>query len=210
MEYLAAMWIGFVCAISSAAPIGPVSFAVAQATMTQGRKSGLLVGAGGMVADVSYACLALLISDWLVGNENPLAFKWLNIVSIPVVILVGYKMIKTRHEDHSGKKVNVGNNLFQGMFLGLSNPGLLFYWVGAVALAQSGGWLENAQKVWGGFAIGVAVGIALALVLLVFVVSIFAKNASQKIIAGFTLLVGTGFILFGVALLVRVFVLYVF
>lgn len=210
MELLSAFGIGVLCALSSSAPIGPVSLGVVQATITKGRPGGIAVAMGGVLADVVYALVAWFISDLIVGDEDPVVFKWLNYLSIPVVLFLGYKMIKSRNEDHSARPLRAHNKVFHGFVLGVSNPGLLVYWLGAIAFAQAGGWLGHSSLELVMFITGVVGGILGALTLLIVAASVFAKRVSERLVSNITLFLGIAFLGFGAFLIGRVLVLYVF
>ena len=84
MSVLTAFGIGIVCAIMSSAPVGPINFAIMQATWGRGKKAAMQIGMGGAIADVAYAVVAWFIADMIVDNEDPAVFKWLNFLTIPV------------------------------------------------------------------------------------------------------------------------------
>jgi len=209
MDLLSALWIGIVCALTSAAPVGPVNFVVIQSTLLHGRWAGMLVALGGVSSDIVYASIAWCLSDLIIGEENPALFMWMNFVSIPVVIYLGLKMVRSRNIDPAQQTYNPRNLFFQGFLLGISNPGLLFYWFGAVAFAQAGGYLSDSTAEFGMFVLGAAIGIMAALMVVILASSLLARKVSTKIVALLNLLIGLGFIGFGVVLTIRAIYLYI-
>lgn len=210
MNLLTAFGIGVVCAVMSSAPVGPINFAIMQATWGRGKRAAMQIGMGGAIADVAYAVVAWFIADIIVDNEDPAVFKWLNFLTIPVVLYLGWKMIKNRKKTGQGKNVRASNNVFLGVALGISNPGLLIYWLGAIAYATSGGWLGKHPTELSLFALGVAGGVFSCFLLVIWLTGKLTANMNAKFQSGFSLFIGLGFLAFGVFLIARAFTLYIF
>lgn len=210
MVILAAFFIGIVCAVMSSAPVGPINFAIMQATWARGKLPAALIGLGGTLADASYALAAWWISDWLVGEENPAVFAWLNVLTIPVVVFLGWRMIAQRHQN-SEQVVprRKGGDFLVGFALGISNPSLLLYWLGAIAYAQTGGWLETGILNLLAFIIGILLGVFGCFLLVILLTSRLTRSVSDKYLSWFSLAIGGGFILFGIFLAVRAVWVYV-
>lgn len=212
MSWLWAFGIGIVCAVMSSAPVGPINFAIMQVTWSRGRFPAALVGLGGTIADATYAMVAWWISDLIVGNENPAIFAWLNVLTIPVVLFLGYRMISSRNNPPVNQESiqRKGSDFWVGFALGISNPSLLLYWLGAIAYAQSGGWLGDSLPELGFFLVGILLGVFGCFLLVIFLTTLLTKRMSDKYLSGFSLAIGIGFIAFGLFLIGRALVVYVF
>ena len=207
MDLLQAFGIGFICTVLASAPIGPVSFAVIQTTMTSGRRAGYLIAFGGIFADLTFATVAWFIADLIIENQDPVVFAWLNVATIPVVVFLGVKMILDRKKEGE-VKIRAGNNFLIGVALGVSNPGLLFWWLTALTYSTSGGYLGQTNLELVPFLIGGALGGSAAVSAVIYTTARLSKNASARFRSGFSLVLGTGFLAFGAFLAGRAVVVY--
>lgn len=203
MELITAFGIGVVCAVMSSAPVGPINFAIMQATWGRGKKAAMQIGMGGAIADVAYAIAAWFIADALIEQEDPLVFKWLNILTIPVLLLLGIKMIRKRRDHGHASKVRASNNVFLGIALGISNPALLIYWLGAIAYATTGGWLHHHPAELFLFALGIALGVFGCFLLVIWLTGKLTSNMNAKFQSGFSMVIGLGFVAFALFLAAR-------
>lgn len=120
--------------LAVAAPIGPISLLCINRTLSAGRSTGLVFGAGIAAADGSYAALASL---GLVGLSSALtgAGDWLKILGSLLLIFLGTRLIWGR----SGASIPVPNcNTGIGAFasaygLTLANPPTILFFAGVFA-----------------------------------------------------------------------------
>lgn len=120
--------------LAVAAPIGPISLLFINHTLTAGRSTGLVFGAGIAAADFTYAALA---SFGLVGLSSVLTGTgdWLKILGSFLLIYLGARLIWRR----SGARTPVANrNPGIGAFasaygLTLANPPTILFFAGVFA-----------------------------------------------------------------------------
>lgn len=195
---------GIVVAIASSVPVGPINFAIMQAVFTRGKRTALLIGLGGMLADAVYSFLGLLLFGALSGDSSPAVFQWINLITIPVVIFLGIHMIRKRHEQpEPHHRSKAGNSILAGIILGISNPMLFAYWLWVASYVQGDGWVDPTMLQYVIFALGVTAGIGLFFLGFVNLLAVATTRATQRFRATFSLLVGLGFIGFGIFLTIR-------
>ena len=203
MELLGAFVAGIWIAIASSVPVGPINFAIFQAVCAKNKRSAFLIGMGGMIADVIISFLALVLFGWLSEGDNTVFFEWLNILTIPVVIIFGIVMIRNRNQDaKAAKKMPASGGILLGLTLGLSNPVLLGYWMFVATTVLSNKWVSNTVPSYIAFNLGVAIGISAFFVGFIYLIALTTKKLSDKYKAIFSLLIGIGFITFGVVQLI--------
>ncbi|MEM7040527.1 MAG: LysE family transporter [Bacteroidota bacterium] len=212
MNFLLIFLVGIGIALMSSVPVGPINFAIIQAVFMKGKTAAFMIGVGGMIADVIYCFLALLLYGAIAESDSPAIFTWLNLITIPVVVFLGVMMIKKRNDkpEPSDKKEKAGNGILMGMMLGISNPVLFAYWVWVASYIQADGWITAQMTDYIAFAAGVATGVTAFFIGLVNIAAIGSKRMTDNFRSKFSLLVGIGFILFGVYLAVRFLVTEVF
>lgn len=211
MSFFYAYLIGVGVSILSSVPVGPINFAIIQAVFTKGKKNAMMIGIGGMVADVLYCFLALLLYGAIAESDSPGIFKWLNLITIPVVIFLGLRMIRKRHEQPEKEiKSNARSGIFMGIMLGISNPVLFAYWLWVASYIQADGWISHGMQDYLAFSAGVGTGVSLFFFGLVSVAAYGSKRMTHKFRETFSLLVGSGFIIFGLYLIARFLIIEVF
>jgi threonine/homoserine/homoserine lactone efflux protein len=205
MDFFPALVTGIWVAILSSVPIGPINFALVQTVMTKGKRAAMMIAVGGMIADVVYCFLAMILFGWIAGDDNPALFVWLNLISIPVVIWMGISMIRKRNEVQQPKSTGKvgGGGIFLGMMLGISNPMLLGYWLWVASVVMDQGWVKKTLLDYTAFTLGMSGGIILAFFGFVNLIALGNRRASDSFRKLFTTAVGVGFIIFGIYLSIR-------
>jgi threonine/homoserine/homoserine lactone efflux protein len=205
LHFFPAFFSGVFVAILSAIPVGPINFALVQTVLTRGKKAAMMIGIGGMIADAIFCFLAMMLFGWISGgHDNPEVFKWLNLLSIPVLIVLGVNMILKRNEGLEGKPVKTGGSgIFVGTMLGISNPVLFGYWLWIASVMQQEGWVRENFWDYFFFTLGVACGILGGFFGFIQLVGLGNKHVSDKFRRFFSMAVGIGFIVFGVFLAIR-------
>lgn len=204
MELLSAFIAGIWIAVASSVPVGPINFAIFQAVCTKQKRSAFLIGLGGMIADVVISFAALMLFGWLSDGDNQAFFEWLNIMTIPVVIIFGIVMIRKRNQEaKASKKMPASGGILLGLTFGVSNPVLLGYWLFVASVVISKGWVQKTIASYIAFNLGVAIGISAFFVGFIYLVALTTKNISDKYRSIFSLLIGAGFIIFGLVQLIR-------
>jgi L-lysine exporter family protein LysE/ArgO len=204
MHILIALVTGIVVALMSSVPVGPINFAIMQTVMTRGKRIAMMIGMGGVIADIIYCFLGLAVVRWINTDENPAIFTYLNLATIPVVIYLGVMMIRRRNDvpkpAESGSR---RTGIAMGVALGVSNPVLFGYWLWAASTVQSKGMIGKDWSDHIAFTIGVGLGIALFFFLFVNLIALGNKRLSDGFRKFFSTAVGVGFIVFGAYLIVH-------
>lgn len=203
MHILMALLTGIAVALMSSVPVGPINFAIMQAVMTRGKRIAMMIGMGGVIADVVYCFLGLMVVRWIDTKANPAIFTYLNLATIPVVIYLGIMMIRRRNDVPKPTKTGSKTGIAMGIALGVSNPVLFGYWLWAVSTVQSKGWIGTEWLDHIAFTIGVGIGIALFFFLFVNLIALGNKRLSDGFRKFFSTAVGVGFIIFGGYLIVH-------
>ncbi|MEM6273273.1 MAG: LysE family transporter [Bacteroidota bacterium] len=128
MEWGLSFATGVVVAIISSVPMGPIAFAIVHGVMTRGKAAGARIGIGGLIIDAIFAFVGMRLFGLVAPEDSPAVFDWINLLSIPVLVFLGVKMIRDRNkiQEVEGGRRNRGD-LFFGFSLGLSNPVLFAY-----------------------------------------------------------------------------------
>lgn len=197
MDLLIAFIAGAVIAIISSVPIGPIGFAIVHAVIAKGRKEGMRVGLGGLIVDITFSFLALRLTGIFNPEDNPELFAWINLVSIPVLVILGVNMIRNRHsEPGSGEARRTGKGYLLGFTIGITNPILFGYWVWVASYGTGVGWIGVGLTDHLVFTGGVIFGMVAFLIGWTALLSAATMKSSQRFRATLSLLVGVGFILF--------------
>jgi threonine/homoserine/homoserine lactone efflux protein len=199
MEHLIAFASGIGIAIASSVPVGPINFAIFHEVCNKQKRSAFLIGIGGMIADVVISYLALALYGWLAEGDNSEFFHWLNILTIPVVMIFGIMMIKNRNKEaKANKKMPASSGILLGLTLGLSNPVLLGYWLVIAAQVMGSGLVKRSFLSYLSFTLGVGIGISAFFIGFIYLLAFGTKKLSDKYRSIFSLLIGIGFIGFGI------------
>jgi L-lysine exporter family protein LysE/ArgO len=197
MHVVMALLTGVVVALMSSVPVGPINFAIMQAVMTRGKRIAMMIGMGGVIADVIYCFLGLAVVRWIDTDANPAIFTYLNLATIPVVIYLGVMMIRRRNDVPKPTTTGSRTGIAMGVALGVSNPVLFGYWLWAASTVQSKGMIGREWSDHIAFTIGVGIGIALFFFLFVKLIALGNKRLSDSFRKLFSTAVGVGFIVFG-------------
>jgi threonine/homoserine/homoserine lactone efflux protein len=197
MELLIAFVAGAIIAIISSVPIGPIGFAIVHAVIARGRQEGMRVGLGGLIVDTAFSFLALRLTGVFNPEDNPELFAWINLVSIPVLVILGLNMIRNRHkEPDAGDTTKAGKGYLLGFTIGITNPILFGYWVWVVSYGTGAGWIGHGMLDHLVFTGGVIFGMVAFLLGWTRLLSAATMSASKRFRATLSLLVGVGFIVF--------------
>ena len=141
--------IGFVASI----PLGPIGVLCIQRTLSKGRMSGFVSGAGAATSDFLYAVVAAfsvsIVTDFI--NEHQ---RLLEIVGAVVLICLGVNMLMAKPAKFRRRNNRTNINLWQDyvstLFLTLSNPMALIVFLAAFSLiGASGSRAQQAMMVCG-------------------------------------------------------------
>jgi threonine/homoserine/homoserine lactone efflux protein len=188
--------LGVLAGFFSSAPVGPVNLAAASNGLKFGFRSGFLTGVGALIPDLLYLAVALL---GLSHAEAPAPGPWTKGAGAAILLGVGVHDLRQAFSRGSrGRTEPPGDELARGVLLCLTNPFVLFYWIGVLGFLRARGWLAADAGSGLAFIAGVAYGGALWFLLLAGVSAAARRHVGDGILkaAG----AGSGLLLIGLAL----------
>lgn len=194
--------VGAVAAIIASVPVGPITFAIIQATLNRGKLSGFMIALGAIAVEMFF-CVIAVFGVGLINGETIL--EMLHIISIPVLIILGllslFKREKEITEEITTSKA--GNYLLLGATLCFTNPIIVGYWVLITASLKSRGWLADTvgDKVL--FILGIITGVILFFTTVIQLTHWKKQSISIRVRNKINIGMGIFFIAFGIYLGVR-------
>jgi threonine/homoserine/homoserine lactone efflux protein len=161
MNVVVSFFTGAVAAIIASIPVGPITFAIIQATLNSGRRSGIMVAAGALVIEVFFIVIAVFGLGTLVNEE--LIHKYMGIVAIPVLFLLGFISLFKKEKEFSDDKpaIKAHNYILIGATLCFTNPIIVGYWLWITATLQNAELIHNTTPDRIFYVTGIIIGVAL-------------------------------------------------
>lgn len=160
MNVILSFWVGAIAAIIASIPVGPITFAIVQATLNAGRKAGYLVASGAILIEFFFIVIAVFGLGSMINEE--LIHKYMGIVAIPVLFILGFISLFKREKEATDDmpQIRAHSYLFIGATLCFTNPIIVGYWLWITATLQNMKWLGTtmADKVL--FVTGIIAGVA--------------------------------------------------
>jgi len=195
--------VGFLIGFVTCVPIGPINVAVLTKGLRESFAHGISLAIGAAMMDLVYASAAML--GFFAIFQAPRVHFLFQLLGIAVLVYFGIKNIRSKPSPlENGVRLTLKRELhgsfWIGVFLYLSNPTFLGYWITVAGIIQASKliiteWIDNLF-----FAIGVGVGAATWFyVLLKF---FHERSASVKpetlhrltVLAGYLLLIFAGYL----------------
>ncbi len=200
---MVALLIGLLIGIIISIPIGPINVTVISKGFKQGFRNAFAVGLGASAMDFFYCAATMLGLSAIVHKiEVNIIFQ---VIGFLLLLYLGIRDITTRVETFRYENYVPQNGRFHsaflvGVFMYISNPTLVAFWITLSGIIQSTGTLINGIADGALFAVGVGSGTALWYYSLL--KAIFWKRDSFKAetltllskISGFILLGFSGYI----------------
>ena len=128
---LAPLFQGIIIGFALAVPIGPIGILCIKRTLTDGSRSGLLVGLSGASADVVYALSAAfgvrLVVDFVSEQE-----LWVRLFGALLLVAIGVHMLRSRPTLNAPASRNLeARSYLSTLLLALTNPMTLFAFMAA-------------------------------------------------------------------------------
>jgi len=129
---LAPLFQGIIIGFALAVPIGPIGILCIKRTLTDGSRSGLLVGLSGASADVVYALSAAfgvrLIVDFVSEQE-----LWVRLFGALLLVAIGVHMLRSRPTLNAptASRTLEARSYLSTLLLALTNPMTLFAFMAA-------------------------------------------------------------------------------
>lgn len=193
----------FKCIVSGlllAAPIGPVNLICIKRTLSEGRKSGLIVGLGAAAADAVYGYAAAAGINFLISfiNQYEAAFRWAG------GLFIAYLGWRTYHSVPQSPVIDKSTSksfyvLFAGIFLlTLTNPVTVFSYIATFSSFGIAVLITSLSKAVLA-ALGVFLGSLLWWIILTNVTSLFRDKFATETIGYLNKVAGILIILIGIA-----------
>lgn len=126
---------GMIIGMVASAPMGPVGVLCIQRTLNKGRAYGFVTGSGAAFSDILYALLTGYGLSFLYDIiNNQTALFWLQLAGAAIMFIFGVHtfrsnpMKNTRNVSHN--KSSLLHNGITGFFITLSNPTIIFLFLG--------------------------------------------------------------------------------
>ena len=117
--------------------LGPVFFSLIQTSLHEGYRAGISFAIGVLAGDALVIALSYTFASLLNTAEGQPAFRWIGgLVLIGFGVYSFFHKIRQREVDDEKKVVHT-EFLFKGFVLNVSNPAVLFFWLGVVGLVSS-------------------------------------------------------------------------
>ena len=130
---------GIIVGAGASIPLGPIGILCIQKTLSKGRVSGYLTGAGASVADSFYAMLAILslaVVKSFISHNQPIVM----LVGGSIVAVIGLKIFLTNPIKQIRMRISGEKRLFgdfiTSFIMTITNPGALFLLLGLFAFAN--------------------------------------------------------------------------
>ncbi len=177
VSFIVGMFTGIVISI----PIGPINVAVVSKGLKQGLRNALATGLGASWMDFLYCAAAMLGFSALVHRlEVTVAFQAIGFI---VLIYLGTRDLLTRVDSFRYENVSPKNGKFHsaflvGVFMYLSNPTLVAFWITLSGIIQSSSTIV--RNVGDGLLFAVGVGFGSTLWYYLLLKAILWKRTSFK------------------------------
>jgi threonine/homoserine/homoserine lactone efflux protein len=143
---------GALAGLTLAFLVGPVFFALLQASIEKGFLVGVLFAMGIVLSDASFFMLAFLGISQL--GKGDMVNNVMGIVGGSFLFMFGLKLLlkkpKPKTEIAEIKKISFTRSMFKGFLLNALNPAVFLYWVGVVS-GVSAHYEGNDKKVFAFF-----------------------------------------------------------
>lgn len=127
---------GFIIGIVVSAPMGPVGVLCIQRTLNKGRWYGFVTGLGASVSDIAYALLTGYGMSFIFDFINANIF-YLQLIGSAMLLAFGYYTFRSNPVQSirplSGKKGTYFHNFITALLVTLSNPLIIFLFIGLFA-----------------------------------------------------------------------------
>ena len=130
------LWKGFIIGVIVSAPLGPVGVLCIQRTLNKGRWYGFVTGVGAAMSDLFYALLTGYGMSFVFDYVNKNIF-YLQLIGSVMLLAFGVYTFRSNPvrsiRPPSGNKGTYLHNLITAFFVTLSNPLIIFLFIGLFA-----------------------------------------------------------------------------
>ena len=130
------LWKGFIIGVIVSAPLGPVGVLCIQRTLNKGRWYGFVTGIGAALSDICYALLTGYGMSFVFDYVNKNIF-YLQLIGSAMLLAFGVYTFRSNPvkslRPSSGNKGTYLHNFVTAFFVTLSNPLIIFLFIGLFA-----------------------------------------------------------------------------
>ena len=130
------LWKGFIIGVIVSAPLGPVGVLCIQRTLNKGRWYGFVTGVGAALSDICYALLTGYGMSFVFDYVNKNIF-YLQLIGSVMLLAFGVYTFRSNPvkslRPSSGNKGTYLHNFVTAFFVTLSNPLIIFLFIGLFA-----------------------------------------------------------------------------
>ena len=130
------LWKGFIIGVIVSAPLGPVGVLCIQRTLNKGRWYGFVTGVGAALSDICYALLTGYGMSFVFDYVNKNIF-YLQLIGSAMLLAFGVYTFRSNPvkslRPSSGNKGTYLHNFVTAFFVTLSNPLIIFLFIGLFA-----------------------------------------------------------------------------
>ncbi|RMG85251.1 MAG: hypothetical protein D6714_06260 [Bacteroidetes bacterium] len=199
MDFVLYFFLGFTLSFIGSMPLGIINMTVAQTSIRQGLKMGILVSAGAAFVELIQAFVALKFT-WLFV-ENPSVESALNLIALLIFWGLGiyYIFLAKNATPHTAETERPSRmrGFLKGMAVSSVNVLVIPYWIFYGSYLTSNGWLKTENNCVLTFAVGVMVG-AFALFVLYARMGQLITTRADKMTRFVNKFIGVIFIGFGI------------
>ncbi|MCF0196212.1 MAG: LysE family transporter [Bacteroidaceae bacterium] len=128
---------GLLVGIIASAPMGPIGVLVVRRTLVKGRAYGFVTGLGAALSDIIYALMTGIgMSFVMTFLEKETSVFWLKVLGSIVLFVFGLHAFRNKVKEMPGGSSNKGtlwHNALTGFLLTVSNPLIVFLFIGLFA-----------------------------------------------------------------------------
>lgn len=199
---------GVLLGVTLAVIFGPALFTFLQTSIHRGFNAGLLIAAGIVLSDFVIVVLSYLGVAQLIENpQHHVLFSTIGGSMLIIFGLVTYKRKVYADETQKELKIKVpgpATYVFKGFFLNIANPFIWIFWI-SLMVGISSNYGGNRTSIASFFA-GALVMIFSTDFLKVLIAQRIKRFITPKVIVWINRIVGVLLIIFGIALIVRIFI----
>ncbi|MBL7814774.1 MAG: hypothetical protein JNL70_07185 [Saprospiraceae bacterium] len=163
--FFATLGLGILCSFLGTLPLSTLNLSILKLALSNQHREALLFTYSATIVEFLQVCLILPLLNILVTITYLKTV--LTLISIPILIVLGYKSYKTAAPTEGGKVIR-NDGFKQGLLLGLTNVMVYPFWLLWGHIFVSNGWLKIEFVSISFFCIGVGIGTLLSLLVFVY------------------------------------------
>lgn len=191
---------GLLIGILASIPLGPIGVLCVQRTLSRGRISGFVSGAGAAMSDLIYAALAVFSLSFIVGFVEE-KILYIQIIGVIILVFMGLRIYLTNPavqlRKQNGAKTKLLQDFLSTFMFTIANPLVIFFFV---TLFAAFGVAEHTTNIFSQIALilGVYLGACSWWFFLTSIVNLFRAKINLRRLWLINKIAGAAIILLGV------------